>query len=84
MYILQDKRDKRMFYKGINEAYSRRAYTYIKENALVFDNIDEAQMVADDIQADIIEIKGQPKKSKPKKQKLKLKESTNGQFGFDI
>ena len=85
MYILQDKKDKRMFYKGTNNAYGRHAYTYVEENALIFENYDEACMVAEDIKSNVIEIKQQKKKqTKPKKKEIKTKENTNGQFGFDI
>ena len=86
MYILQDKKDKRMFYKGTNNAYGRHAYTYVEENALIFENYDEACMVAEDIKSNVIEIKQQKKKQtkSKKKEQVKTKENTNGQFGFDI
>ena len=87
MYILQDKKDKRMFYKGTNNAYGRHAYTYVEDNALVFDNYEEACMVAEDIKSNVIEIKvkqQKKKQTKPKKKEIKTKENTNGQFGFDI
>ena len=85
MYILQDKKDKRMFYKGTDNAYGRHAYTYVEDNALVFDNYDEAHMVAEDIKSNVIEIKVKKQKKKPKKkEQIKTKEDTNGQFGFDI
>ena len=62
-YILQDKKDKRMYYKGTDNAYGRHAYTYIESNALVFDNYEEACMVAEDIKANVIHVKvGQQKK----------------------
>ena len=84
-YILQDKKDKRMFYKGTNNAYGRHAYTYIEDNALTFDNYDEAIMVAEDIKSNVIEIKVKQQKKKPKKkEQVKTKENKNGQFGFDI
>ena len=85
MYILQDKKDKRMYYKGTDNAYGRHAYTYVEDNALVFDNYDEACMVAEDIKSNVIEIKVKKQKKKPKKkEQIKTKEDTNGQFGFDI
>ena len=88
MYILQDKKDKRMFYKGTNNAYGRHAYTYVEDNALVFDNYEEACMVAEDIKSNVIEIKVKQQKKKQtkskKKEQVKTKENTNGQFGFDI
>ena len=85
MFILQDKKDKRMFYKGTNNAYGRHAYTYVEDNALVFENYDEACMVAEDIKSNVIEIKVKKQKKKPKKkEQIKTKEDTNGQFGFDI
>ena len=85
MYILQDKKDNRMFYKGTNNAYGRHAYTYVEENALIFENYDEACMVAEDIKSNVIEIKVKKQKKKPKKkEQIKTKEDTNGQFGFDI
>ena len=87
VYILQDKKDKRMFYKGTNNAYGRHAYTYVEDNALVFDNYEEACMVAEDIKSNVIEIKvkqQKKKQTKPKKKEIKTKENTNGQFGFDI
>ena len=85
VYILQDKKDKRMFYKGTNNAYGRHAYTYVEDNALVFDNYEEACMVAEDIKSNVIEIKVKQQKKKPKKkEQVKTKENTNGQFGFDI
>ena len=86
MYILQDKKDKRMFYKGTNNAYGRHAYTYVEDNALIFENYDEACMVAEDIKSNVIEIKQQKKKQtkSKKKEQVKTKENKNGQFGFDI
>ena len=88
MYILQDKKDKRMFYKGTNNAYGRHAYTYVEDNALVFENYDEACMVAEDIKSNVIEIKVKKQKKKQtkskKKEQVKTKENKNGQFGFDI
>ena len=85
MYILQDKKDKRMYYKGTDNAYGRHAYTYVEDNALVFENYDEARMVAEDIKSNVIEIKVKQQKKKPKKkEQVKTKENTNGQFGFDI
>ena len=88
VYILQDKKDKRMFYKGTNNAYGRHAYTYVEDNALVFENYDEACMVAEDIKSNVIEIKVKKQKKKQtkskKKEQVKTKENTNGQFGFDI
>ena len=96
-YILQDKKDKRMYYKGTDNAYGRHAYTYIENNALVFDNYEEACMVAEDIKADVIHVKvGQQKKKQTKKKvtpakkevlsepKIETKEEANGQLGFDI
>ena len=88
VYILQDKKDKRMFYKGTNNAYGRHAYTYVEDNALVFDNYEEACMVAEDIKSNVIEIKVKQQKKKQtkskKKEQVKTKENKNGQFGFDI
>ena len=96
-YILQDKKDKRMYYKGTDNAYGRHAYTYIESNALVFDNYEEACMVAEDIKANVIHVKvGQQKKKQTKKKvtppkkevlpelKIETKEEANGQLGFDI
>ena len=82
-YILQDKKDKRMYYKGTDNAYGRHAYTYVEDNALVFDNYEEACMVAEDIKSNVIKVKQQKKKPK-KKEQIKTKEDTSGQFGFDI
>ena len=97
MYILQDKKDKRMYYKGTDNAYGRHAYTYVEDNALVFDNYEEACMVAEDIKADVIHVKvGQQKKKATKKKvtppkkevlpelKIETKEEANGQLGFNI
>ena len=88
VYILQDKKDNRMFYKGTNNAYGRHAYTYVEDNALVFENYDEACMVAEDIKSNVIEIKVKKQKKKQtkskKKEQVKTKENKNGQFGFDI
>lgn len=96
-YILQDKKDKRMYYKGTDNAYGRHAYTYVEDNALVFDNYEEACMVAEDIKADVIHVKvGQQKKKTTKKKvtsskkemsvepKIETKEDANGQLGFNI
>ena len=95
-YILQDKKDKRMYYKGTDNAYGRHAYTYVEDNALVFDNYDEARMVAEDIKSNVIEIKVKQQKKKPKKKvtppkkevlpelKIETKEEANGQLGFNI
>ena len=88
VYILQDKKDNRMFYKGTNNAYGRHAYTYVEDNALVFENYEEACMVAEDIKSNVIEIKVKQQKKKQtkskKKEQVKTKENKNGQFGFDI
>ena len=74
-----------MYYKGTDNAYGRHAYTYVEDNALVFDNYDEARIVAEDIKSNVIEIKVKQQKKKPKKkEQIKTKENTNGQFGFDI
>ena len=86
-----------MYYKGTDNAYGRHAYTYIESNALVFDNYDEACMVAEDIKADVIHVKvGQQKKKTTKKKvtsskkevlpelKIETKEDANGQLGFNI
>ena len=95
-YILQDKKDKRMYYKGTDNAYGRHAYTYVEDNALVFDNYDEACMVAEDIKSNVIEIKVKTKKKTTKKKvtpskkevlpepKITTKEDANGQLGFNI
>ena len=97
VYILQDKKDKRMYYKGTDNAYGRHAYTYVEDNALVFDNYDEARMVAEDIKSNVIEIKVKQQKKKQTKKKvtppkwevlpepkIETKEDTNGQLGFNI
>lgn len=75
-----------MYYKGTDNAYGRHAYTYVEDNALVFENYDEACMVAEDIKADVIcvKIEQQKKRQTKKKEQIKTKEDTNGQFGFDI
>lgn len=74
-----------MYYKGTDNAYGRHAYTYLEDNALVFENYDEACMVAEDIKSNVIKIKvKQQKKKSKKKEQVKTKVDTNGQFGFDI
>ena len=86
-----------MYYKGTDNAYGRHAYTYIESNALVFENYDEACMVAEDIKSNVIEIKVKQQKKKqtkkkvtpPKKEmlsepKIETKEDANGQLGFNI
>ena len=96
-YILQDKKDKRMYYKGTDNAYGRHAYTYIESNALVFDNYEEACMVAEDIKSNVIHVKVWQQKQKQAKKKLtppkmevlpepkiETKEDANGQLGFNI
>lgn len=96
-YILQDKKDKRMYYKGTDNAYGRHAYTYVEENALVFDNYEEACMVAEDIKAEVIHIRIEQQKKKTTKKKvtsskkevlqetkIETKEDANGQLGFNI
>ena len=97
VYILQDKKDKRMYYKGTDNAYGRHAYTYVEDNALVFDNYEEACMVAEDIKSNVIHVKVKQQKKKqtkkkvtpPKREvlpepKIETKEDTNGQLGFNI
>lgn len=96
-YILRDKKDKRMYYKGTDNAYGRHAYTYIESNALVFENYDEACMVAEDIKANVIHIRIEQQKKKTTKKKvtsskkevlpepkITTKEDANGQLGFNI
>ena len=57
MWILKDNFTKKMYFKGFSEISGLKNYTCNMDNALRFENEDEARMVAGDIDADLVKIK---------------------------
>lgn len=56
MWILKDNFTKTMYFKGFSEISGLKNYTCKMDNALVFENEDEARMVAEDIDADLVKV----------------------------
>ena len=59
MYIINDKRDKRLYFKGY-ETMGNRVYSYyttLKDNALKIKSEAEAQMIANNIEGIVINLK---------------------------
>lgn len=59
MYIINDKRDKRLYFKGYTTMGNRvyPSYTTLKDNALKIKNVSEAQMIANNIEGIVINLK---------------------------
>lgn len=59
MYIVRDKKDNRLYFKGYTIIGIREypSYTTLKENALKFKTKTEAQMMANNIDGEIINLK---------------------------
>ena len=59
MYIINDKRDKRLYFKGYETMGNRvyPSYTTLKDNALKIKNVSEAQMIANNIEGIVINLK---------------------------
>ena len=59
MYVVKDKKDKRLYFKGYATMGNREypSYTTLKENALKFKTEAEAQMTANNIDGEIINLK---------------------------
>ena len=59
MYIVNDKKDKRLYFKGYatmgNRVYP--SYTTLKDNALKIKSEAEAQMIANNIEGIVINLK---------------------------
>ena len=59
MYIVNDKRDERLYFKGYTTIGSREypSYTALKDNALKIKSEAEAQMIANNIEGIVINLK---------------------------
>ena len=59
MYIVNDKRDKRLYFKGYETMGNRvyPSYTTLKDNALKIKNESEAQIRANNINGEVIILK---------------------------
>ena len=59
MYIVKDKKDKRLYFKGYTTIGNREypSYTTLKDNALKIKNESEAQIIANNIDGEIINLK---------------------------
>ena len=59
MYIINDKRDKRLYFKGYETMGNRvyPSYTTLKDNALKIKNESEAQIIANNINGEVINLK---------------------------
>lgn len=56
MWILKDNFTKTMYFKGFSEISGLKNYTCKMDNALRFTNKDEARIVAEDIDADLVKV----------------------------
>lgn len=57
MWILKDNFTKTMYFKGFSEISGLKNYTCKMDNALRFTSEDEARMIANDIDADLVKVK---------------------------
>ena len=59
MYIINDKRDKRLYFKGYETMGNRvyPSYTTLKDNALKIKNESEAQIISNNINGEVINLK---------------------------
>ena len=59
MYVVKDKKDKRLYFKGYTTIGSREypSYTSLKDNALKIKNKSEAQIIANNINGEVINLK---------------------------
>lgn len=57
MWILKDNFTKTMYFKGCSEISGLKNYTCKMDNALRFKSEDEARMVSEDIDADLVKVK---------------------------
>lgn len=59
MYVVKDKKDKRLYFKGYTTIGSREypSYTTLKDNALKIKNESEAQIIANNINGEVINLK---------------------------
>ena len=59
MYIVKDKKDKRLYFKGYETMGNRvyPSYTTLKDNALKIKNESEAQIIANNINGEVINLK---------------------------
>lgn len=57
MWILKDNFTKKMYFKGFSEISGLKNYTCNMDNALRFENEDEARHIANEIDADLVKIK---------------------------
>lgn len=56
MYVLMNN-NKKLYFKGIDTCYNRPSFTYYYDNALRVKTEDEARMLADEYDLNIIKIK---------------------------
>ena len=59
MYVVKDKKDKRLYFKGYTTIGNREypSYTVLKDNALKIKNESEAQIIANNINGEVINLK---------------------------
>ena len=59
MYIVNDKKDRRLYFKGYETMGNRvyPSYTTLKDNALKIKNESEAQIIANNINGEVINLK---------------------------
>ena len=59
MHVVKDKKDKRLYFKGYTTIGSREypSYTALKDNALKIKNESEAQIIANNINGEVINLK---------------------------
>ena len=59
MYVVKDKKDKRLYFKGYTTIGNREypSYTSLKDNALKIKNESEAQIIANNINGEVINLK---------------------------
>ena len=59
MYIINDKRDKRLYFKGYETMGNRvyPSYTTLKDNALKIKSEAEAKMISNNIEVIVINLK---------------------------
>ena len=59
MYVVKDKKDKRLYFKGYTSIGNREypSYTTLKDNALKIKNESEARIIANNINGEVINLK---------------------------
>ena len=59
MYVVKDNKDKRFYFKGYTTTGNREypSYTALKDNALKIKSVSEAQIIANNINGEVINLK---------------------------